>query len=109
MYPQFQRIVQFNHCNCLSFENCLTKPTLDSIQVNGIMANQLKLSAVVVQGLLSFNTKAGQTRRDEKLKITYCRFKVAHKEINRAEDRKSRSVTFDIVKFKYLTILKSSK
>ena len=39
-----QRIVQlFNHCNCLSFENCLTKPTLDSIQVKSIMAILLNL------------------------------------------------------------------
>ena len=69
------------------------------------MANQLALNAVVVRGLLSFNRKAGLKFKDEKLKITYCRFKVAHKEINRADNRKSRSVTFDIIMFKYLTIL----
>ena len=36
-------MVQFDHCSWLSFENCLTKPTLDSIQVNRIMENLLNL------------------------------------------------------------------
>ena len=51
------------------------------------MANQLTANAVVVQGLLTFHRKAIQKLKDEKLKITYCRFKVAHKEINRAGNK----------------------
>ena len=43
IYPQFHCIVKFDHCNYLSFENCLTKSTLDSIQVNRIIANLLNL------------------------------------------------------------------
>ena len=46
----FQRIVQFNHCKCLSFENYLTKPTLVSIQINCIMANLLNLQKAVEFG-----------------------------------------------------------
>ena len=53
---------------------------------------QLTLNVVVVHGLLSFKWKGWKKTNNKKLKIIYCKFKVAHNEINTAENQESLGV-----------------